>query len=87
MSERPLLDSLAVPLSVAGCVASVFMVYRVAIHERAPAAASFSSLCLLALVFIIARAKTLSRGELTVAGVAILMIMALGTFAAVHGVY
>ncbi len=87
MSERPLLDSLAVPLSVAGCVASGFMVYRVAIHERAPAAASFASLCLFALVLIIARGKTLSRSELTVVGAAILMIMSLGTFAAVHGVY
>lgn len=87
MSKRPLLDSFAVPVSVAGCVASAFMIYKVAMHEKAPAAASFTGFCLFTLIFVMLKAKSLSHGELTLAGVSTFVIASVGTLAAVNGIY
>lgn len=62
------------------------MVYKVAVHERASAAVTFSLFCAFALILITNKSKTLSYWELAIAGVSTFVIASVGALAVVNGI-
>lgn len=86
MPRRPWLDSCAIPVAVASWVTVVFLLYKLFSGEKARPAVSFVGFCILFLVLVLNKAKTLSQRELKFVGFTCLMTAVITASAVLNGV-
>ncbi|WP_343698802.1 hypothetical protein [Caulobacter sp.] len=85
-AKRSLLDNAAVPVTIASWAVALFLIYKLIMQEKAPAAVSLMSLCLVLEVAALTRAKALSNLELKFVGFSCLLVGTIAAGAVLNGV-